>query len=145
MRWAAGQDHPIRSASIAANSPTTHKITEGKRMTRFVVLYCAPHDVAERFAQATPEEAQAGLASWVEWAERLGPALVDPGRPLGNALRVTPSGVTKGDTTVIGMSIVQANSRDEALGMVSGHHHLRWSYDCEILLLEEMGVPELQR
>ena len=114
-------------------------------MTRFVVLYRAPQDVAERFAQATPEEAQAGLARWVEWAERLGPALLDPGQPLGNALRVTPSGVTSSDTTVIGMSILQADSRDEALGMVSGHHHLRWSDDCDILLLEEMGVPELQQ
>jgi hypothetical protein len=113
-------------------------------MTRFVVLYCAPQDVAKRFAQATPEEAQAGLASWVQWADRLGPALVDPGQPLGNALRVTPGGVASSDTTVVGMSILQASSRDEALEMVSGHHHLRWSDDCEILLLEEMGVPELQ-
>ena len=114
-------------------------------MTRYVVLYCAPQDVAARFAQATPEEAQAGLARWVEWSERLGPALVDPGQPLGNALRVTPSGVTRSDTTVIGMSIVQASSRDEALEMVTEHHHLRWSDDCEILLLEEMGVPELRQ
>jgi hypothetical protein len=113
-------------------------------MHRFIVLYCAPHDVAEGFARATPEQAQAGLQRWIEWAARLGPALLDPGKPLGNALRVTPSGVTRSDTTVIGMSIVEAESRDEALRMVEGHHHLQWSDDCEIILLEEMPIPELQ-
>ncbi len=57
-------------------------------MNRYVVLYCAPQDVATRFAAATPEEAQVGLQRWVQWAERLGPALVDPGHRLsriGNA------------------------------------------------------------
>src|SRR5947199_8765982 len=112
-------------------------------MNRYVVLYCAPQDVATRFATATAEEAQLGLQRWVQWAERLGPALVDLGKPLGNALRVAPDGVTASDTTVIGMSILQAGSRDEALSLVSGHHHLEWSNDCEIVLLEEMAIPEL--
>ena len=113
-------------------------------MHRFVVLYLAPQDVAEGFARATPEQAQAGLQQWVGWAEKIGPALVDPGKPLGNGLRVTPAGVTRSDTDVIGMSILQAESREESVQMVEGHHHLQWSEDCEIILLEEMGIPELQ-
>lgn len=112
-------------------------------MTRYVALYCAPQDVAQRFATATPEEAQVGLNQWVLWAQRLGPALVDAGKPLGNALKVTSDGVTASATNIIGMSILQASSRDEALTMVSGHHHLSWSHDCEIVLLEEMAIPEL--
>ena len=113
-------------------------------MNRYIVLYCAPHTVAQRFATATPEETQAGLQRWIGWAQRLGPALVDPGKPLANALKVTPNGVQPSDTTVIGMSILQAPTRDDALGMVSTHHHLEWSDDCEIVLLEEMPIPELQ-
>jgi hypothetical protein len=112
-------------------------------MNRYVVLYCAPQDVATRFAQATPEEAGVGLQRWVQWADRLGPALVDPGKPLGNALKVTPGSVVPADTNVIGMSILQASSREEALELVADHHHLEWSPDCEILLLEEMAIPEL--
>jgi hypothetical protein len=111
---------------------------------RFVVLYCAPQDAAQRFAAATVEQAQVGLTHWIQWAQRLGPALVDPGKPLGNALRVTPSGVTESNTDVVGMSILQADSREQALQMVEGHHHLQWSSDCEIVLLEEMPIPELQ-
>jgi hypothetical protein len=113
-------------------------------MKRYVVLYCAPQDVAQRFATATPEEAEAGLHHWVAWAQRLGPALVDPGKPLGNAVTVTKAGATATDSNIVGMSILQASSRDEALTMVSGHHHLDWSQNCEIVLLEELAIPELQ-
>ena len=113
-------------------------------MKRFVVLYCAPQDVAARFATATPEEAAAGLQRWIEWAEELGPALVDPGHPLGNAVKVTGVGVSSSETTVVGMSILQAGSRDEAVGLVANHHHLEWSDGSEIIVLEEMVVPELR-
>jgi hypothetical protein len=113
-------------------------------MKRYVVLYCAPQDVAQRFATATPEEAQIGLQRWVAWAQRLGPSLVDPGKPLANAVRVTERGIEPSSTSIMGMSILQAECRDEALSMVSDHHHLVWSDDCEILLLEEAGIPELQ-
>ena len=77
-------------------------------MHRFIVLYRAPLNVAERFAQATPEEAQQGMRMWVDWAAKLGPALIDPGQPLGNAVSVHPAGATKSDTDIIGMSILQA-------------------------------------
>jgi hypothetical protein len=112
-------------------------------MGRYIVLYSAPVGVAERFAQATPEEATAGMQLWVDWAQRIGPALVDPGKPLGNAVKLTASGSTPTESNVIGMSILQADSRDEALAMVEDHHHLHWAEDCEIVLLEEQPIPEL--
>ena len=40
-------------------------------MRRYIVLYEAPLGVAERFAQATPEEAMAGMQLWVDWAHSL--------------------------------------------------------------------------
>jgi hypothetical protein len=113
-------------------------------MRRYVVLYLAPKTVAERFAQATPEEAQKGFQLWVDWQRKIGTGLVDPGKPLGNAMNVTQNGVTKTDTNVIGMSILQANTMDEALEMVRGHHHLQWAEECEIDILEEVPIPELQ-
>jgi hypothetical protein len=112
-------------------------------MSRFIVLYHAPLDVAQRFAQATPQEAALGLQDWIDWATRLGPALVDPGQPLGNAKSVTSAGVVAGRDDIIGMSILEATSMDDALSMVEGHHHLRWANECTNTVLEEMGVPEL--
>jgi hypothetical protein len=113
-------------------------------MRRYIVLYLAPKTVAERFAQATPEEAQQGLQLWIDWQNKIGTGLVDPGKPLGTAMRITEKGVTKSDTNVIGMSILQANSMDEALEMVKDHHHLHWTEECEIDIIEEMPIPELQ-
>ncbi|MEO5805958.1 hypothetical protein [Devosia sp.] len=112
-------------------------------MGRYIVLYQAPLSVAERFAQATPEEAMKGMQMWISWAQKLGSALIDPGRPLGHAMRVTPAGAKPTDSTIIGMSIMAASSMDEALGLVKDHHHLHWAPDCEILVLEEMPIPEM--
>ena len=113
-------------------------------MRKYIVLYTAPITAAERFAQATPEQAQQGMKLWFDWKEKIGDGLVDMGQQLGNAMRVTKTGVSKSDSTIVGMSILQANSMDEALEMVKGHHHLQWAEGAEITLLEEMPIPELQ-
>jgi hypothetical protein len=112
-------------------------------MGRYIVLYYAPLGVAERFARATPDEAIKGMQLWVDWAQKLGTGLVDPGKPLGAAMRVTPRGATKTDSDIIGMSILQAGSMDEALEMVKDHHHLHWAENCEMVVLEELPIPEM--
>ena len=114
-------------------------------MNTYIVLYHAPKTVAERFAQATPEEAMQGMKLWMSWKEKLGDALLHMGKPLGNAMRVTKDGASKSDSNIIGMSMLQANNMDEALEMVKDHHHLHWAEGCEITLLEEMPIPELQQ
>ena len=113
-------------------------------MKRYIVLYSAPMEVAQRFAQATPEEAAQGMKMWMAWKDKIGDGLVDMGKPLGNAMKVTKNGVTRSDTKVIGMSILQADNMDDALAMVKDHHHLHWADDCSIDILEEMPIPELQ-
>lgn len=112
-------------------------------MKKYVVLYCAPLAVAERFAQATPEEAMQGMGLWTAWAERIGDGLIDPGGPLANPMSVTPAGIAKSDSSVIGMSLLQAATMEAALDMVADHHHLQWADDCEIIVLEEVAIPEL--
>ena len=84
------------------------------------------------------------MSYWVDWRKKIGTALVDPGKPLGNAVKVTKTGMTKTESKIIGMSILQANTMDEALEMVKGHHHLQWAENCEIVVLEEMPIPEMQ-
>ena len=113
-------------------------------MGRYVVLYEAPQSVAERFAQATPEKAMAGMQLWVDWAQRIGAALVDPGKPFSNAVKVTKGGTAKAQSSIIGMSILQADTMEKALAMVGDHHHLHWAPDCEITVLEEMPIPEME-
>jgi hypothetical protein len=111
-------------------------------MGRYIVIYRAPLGVVERLAQATRQEASEGVQLWVDRAQRIGPGLLDPGKPLGNAVEVTLSGRAPTDTDVIRMSILQADSMDGALAMVEGHHHLQRTEECEILVLEELSIPE---
>ncbi len=113
-------------------------------MRKYIVLYTAPITAAERFAQVTREEAQQGMKLWFDWKAKIGSGLIDMGNQLGNALKVTKTGVTKSDSNIVGMSILQANTMDDALEMVKGHHHLQWADGCEIVVLEEMPIPEMQ-
>lgn len=112
-------------------------------MNRYVVLYQASESVAERFARATPQETRIGMQAWADWSATVGSALVDPGGPLANPVTITSTGPTDSKSTIIGMSILQAESRENALELVRGHHHLQWSDECSITLLEEIGPPEL--
>ena len=113
-------------------------------MRQYIVLYTAPITASERFAQVTREEALQGMKLWFDWKEKVGSGLVDMGKQLGNAMKVTKTGITKSDGNIIGLSILQANSMDEALEMVKGHHHLQWAEGAEIVVLEEMPIPEIQ-
>ncbi|MDL9977765.1 hypothetical protein [Microbacterium candidum] len=109
-------------------------------MNRYIVLYHAAQEVAERFARATPEEAAVGLAQWQAWSVRLGDSLVDAGRPLGAPATVTPDAVSDGGSDVIGLSVIQAASREEAIALMRDHHHLAFG---SITVLEEQMIPEL--
>jgi hypothetical protein len=112
-------------------------------MNRYLVLYKAPSSVRERLARATPEEAMAGVQAWTDWQERWGAAVVDAGRPVGRSMTITPAGPSAATSSIVGMSVLQAEDMRSALAMVEGHHHLAWDAGCEIELLEEMAIPEL--
>jgi hypothetical protein len=86
-------------------------------MTRFMVLYLSSTSAREQMANATPEQAQAGMDAWVQWAGKAADAIVDPGASLAAAGSSAVSEIS-------GYSIMQADSA-EALGAVlEGHPHL---------------------
>jgi hypothetical protein len=57
---------------------------------------------------------------------------------------VTRDGVAAAPTDVIGLTVLQADTMDDALGMVRHHHHLQWAQSCAITVLEEMPIPEVE-
>ena len=98
-------------------------------MTKFLVLYRSSVSASEQMAGATPEQAQAGMAAWMEWAESNRDAIVELGSPLG------------GDSDVSGYSIVQAESRDAASDLFSDHPHLHMPGGSSVELLEFLPLP----
>jgi hypothetical protein len=98
-------------------------------MKKFLVLYRSSVAATDQMAATTPEQAEAGMAAWMEWAERNRDAIVELGAPLG------------GDSDVSGYSIVQAESRDAAAGLFKDHPHLRMPGGSSIELLEFLPLP----
>ncbi len=70
-----------------------------------------------------PEDQEEGvrvMAAWTAWYEELGPAVVDPGNPIGRAMTIEADGTVNeggGANQVSGYSIIKADDMDRAIEM----------------------------
>lgn len=110
-------------------------------MKKFIVIYHAPKAAAAKMAEATPEQAKAGMEPWFAWQKKVGSGMVDLGTPLSNGMQVTKSGVFPSDKDVVGYTILQANNMEEAVEMVKGHPHLDWVEGCAVEVHESLALP----
>ena len=103
-------------------------------MTKYMVLYRAKVSAAEQMSQSSPEQAQASMQAWMEWAQKAGDAVVDLGSPLG----VVEPGGDEGDP-IGGYSILQADSPAALASVLDGHPHTTWGGTIETL--EMLSMP----
>lgn len=103
-------------------------------MAKYLVLYRARMSAVEQLSQSSPEQAQAGMQAWMDWAQRAGDAVVDLGSPLGV---VDPAG-DEGDP-IGGYSILQADSAEALSAVLEGHPHSTWGGTIETL--EMLAMP----
>lgn len=103
-------------------------------MTKYLVLYRSKTSAAEQMSQTTPEQAQAGMQAWMDWANSAGDAVVDLGSPLG----VLDAGGDGGDP-IGGYSILQADSPEALAAVLDGHPHTSWG--GSIQTLEMLAMP----
>src|SRR5262249_32798792 len=99
--------------------------------SKFLVLYRSPVSAREQLANASPEQAQAGMQAWQEWAQKAGPAIIDLGAPLD------------GKSDVTGFSILQGDSRVSLDELLAEHPH-RHLPGAEIDVLEFMDMPGME-
>ena len=90
-------------------------------------------------ANATSEEAQAGMDAWMDWAKRNGESVVDVGVPLGAGARISSGSVSAASTQASGYSVIEAESL-EAAAMLKDHPHLQ-TPDGTIDVLEYLPMP----
>src|SRR5881392_4259321 len=87
-------------------------------MPSYLVLYRSAVSPQDQIANATPEQAQAGMDAWTTWAEKAGPAIVDLGSPVAAVDSTSDSNGFLG-----GFSILQADSPDDLSAVLDGHPH----------------------
>ena len=94
-------------------------------MKKFLVVYEAPLTAVEQMANATPEQAKAGMDAWMSWAKKAGDAIVDLGAPLGNPVALGRAPLVDGGIKVVGYSILQADSTEAMSALLREHPHGR--------------------
>ena len=90
-------------------------------MSKYLVLYRSPTSAREQMANATPEQAKAGMDAWMAWAGKAGSAVVDLGAPLGTGEAV---GSDTADDEISGFSILDADTRADVVTLLEDHPHL---------------------
>lgn len=109
-------------------------------MAKYMVLYRSSVSAQEQMASASPEQAQEGMAMWMRWAEKAGPAIVDLGSPLGASHAVPSAADLQGGMTIGGFSVLQADSADDVDKLLDDHPHLQMP-GAVIEVLEYLEIP----
>jgi hypothetical protein len=71
----------------------------------------------------TEEEGAKIMAAWGVWMAKVGPALIDAGNPVGQAVTIASDGSSSssgGANPVTGYSVLSADNLDAALELVAG-------------------------
>lgn len=112
-------------------------------MKKYIVTYHAPVELMNRSTEnVDPKVQEEGMKVWMDWAENYGEGLIDLGLPLTGGQRLSPDGSkSASQRDVVGYSIIQANTMEEAIKMMEGHPHLSWDSACEVEIHESMPLP----
>lgn len=88
----------------------------------------------------TPEEGRKSMEEWKAWAANLGPALINPGTPVGMTKVLTKNGVSEKPSPhpIMGFSILEADSMDTALALLKDSPHFKYEGTLEVSEMMEM-------
>lgn len=110
-------------------------------MSKFVYIYHAPMTPADA-TPPTPEQMEEVMGAWNAWAGKVGDGLIDFGTPLAGGVRVTSGGATApSKREVVGYTIIEADSAEEAIELAKVHPHLNMPGGCEIEVHEAQPIP----
>ena len=108
-------------------------------MPQFLYVY---HNPANAYSAGSTDDAPSDvMAEWMKWAEQVGPAMKDFGRPASDGMRVTADGVEPSTREVTGYTILEADSMEAAVELAKVHPHLTMPGGCEIEVHQLDDVP----
>lgn len=90
----------------------------------------------------TKEEGAAHMTNWMAWSNGLGEALIDPGMPVSASKTVSSDGVSDGggSNPISGVSVVQAETMEEALEMAKSCPHVNIGGTIEVAQAMDMKM-----
>ena len=105
-------------------------------MQKFILAYHGNPDIQSK------EEGAEHMEKWKEWSQGLGDAVVDRGMPVGPSMTVSKDGVTDGGgaNPLSGITIFQAETIDDAIGMVKSCPHISGTGTIEVAPAMEMDM-----
>ena len=105
-------------------------------MPKFVLAYHGKPDIESK------EQGAAHMEAWKAWSAGLGDAVIDPGMPVGVSKTVTAFGVENGggSNPLSGITIIEAETMDEAIAMTKGCPHLGGSGTIEVAEAMQMDM-----
>lgn len=105
-------------------------------MPKFILAYHGKPDIQSK------EDGAAHMVQWKTWSQGLGDAVVDPGMPVSASMTVSQEGVIDGGgaNPLSGITIIQAETMDEAIQMAQGCPHLSGTGTIEIAQAMEMDM-----
>lgn len=109
-------------------------------MKKYLVLYRSTVSGADQIANATPEQAKAGMEAWMAWAQRAGSGIVDLGHPVGHPHYFSGPPSSSASHHIGGFSILQAEDEGALRILLVGHPHLQVP-GASIEALEVLSIP----
>ena len=98
-------------------------------MKKFLAVYIGTEAALERagWNKLDDEKRKAiqasGIRAWMDWGAAHAAAIVDQGTPLGTTKRVSPQGIAGIRNSLVGYTIVQAESHEAAAKLFEKHPH----------------------
>jgi hypothetical protein len=107
-------------------------------MPKFLYIY---HADAGFTPPETQEEGEAAMAAWGTWMDRIGPAMIDAGEPVGKSRKVDASGVSDVvENPSFGWSIVEAADMDAACKMAADNPMIAMGGHVEVAEIMPMEM-----
>jgi hypothetical protein len=106
-----------------------------------MAIYMAPATMIAEMMKMPSDQAEKGMAEWMNWSKSAGSAMVDLGAPLGKSKRVTAMGAADAHNDITGYTVVQADSLDAAAALFRNHPHLKMGNGASIEIVEFVKIP----
>jgi hypothetical protein len=92
-------------------------------MPKFLVTYLGS-EAGRPPASMTEDENGQFMSAWGQWATKHARKIVDGGAPVGRTKRIDAGGVSNAKNMIVGYTIIEAPSHEDAAAMFTDHPHV---------------------